>query len=107
MNWSTTGTVKRFTKQQDCQHHIPRDGRFKRTVHAMCTAAGLLIAFRCQPFLLIASPTSSTLNVVPCAGANATTDAGGFPSTRSSGISVRMRCAIVFAAETMLRQESR
>ena len=78
-----------------------------RTVTAMCTAAGLLIAFKCQPFLLIASPTSSTFSVWPCAAANATTDAGGLPSTRSSGISVRIREAIVRAAETMLRQDSR
>ena len=83
------------------------DGARGRTVTAMWTAAGLLIPFRCQPFWLMASPTSSTLSSTPCAAANATTDAGGFPSTRSSGISVRMRCAIVFAAETMLRQDSR
>ena len=73
----------------------------------MCTAAGLLIAFKCQPFLLIASPTSSTFSGEPCAAANATTDAGGSPSTRSSGTSARIRAAIVFAAPTMFLHDSR
>lgn len=77
------------------------------TVTAMCTAAGLLIALRCQPLRDIASPTSSTFKGFPCAAANATTDAGGFPRMRSSGISAVMRFAIVFAAETMLLQDSR
>jgi hypothetical protein len=36
---------------------------------------------------------------------NATTDAGGFPRTYSSGKEVWMVCSIIFAAPTMARQD--
>lgn len=90
MNWSTTGTVNRVT--------------------AMCTAAGPVSAFKCQPFFPILSPTSSTLT--PSAeplrtDANATTDARGSPRIRNSGISERMRSAIVRAAVTIVLQDSK
>lgn len=110
MNWSTTGTVKRYVGMCTRRGQVIRqnlNGHTGHTVTAMCTAAGLVMAFRCQPRLPILSPTSSTFSVEPFAAANATTDAGGFPSTRSSVISVRIRCAMVFAAVTIDLHDSR
>lgn len=113
MKLSTTGTVKRYSiehPRHDTHNAVSTRTsrqRKRRTVQAICTAAGLEIAFRCQPFLLIVSPTASTFSFDPCTGANATTDAGGLPRTRNSGISARMRCAIVLAAPTMSLQDCR
>ena len=78
------------------------DSYCRLTVTAMCNAAGLMIAFKCQPLLDITSPTSCMLTL-GCFEANATTDAGGLPKTYSSGISFLMRSAISFAAATIVQ----
>ena len=73
---------------------------------AMCTAGGPAKAFRCQPFFDIKSPTSKTFTFGRLE-ANATTEAGGDPSTYISGISVRMASAILRVVVTIDRQDSR
>src|SRR6266550_4284065 len=72
----------------------------------MCTAGGPAKAFKCQPRFDIASPTSKTL-MSGRFEANATTEAGGDPSTYISGISVRMASAILRVVVTIDRQDSR
>ena len=75
-------------------------------MHAICTAAGPLSALRCQPLLDIASPTSWIFNSGDL-DANATTEAGGEPSTYNSGMEFVMVLAIVRAQETISRQDLR
>lgn len=78
------------------------------TVHAMCNPGGSLSALRCQPFLDMISPTSRTLSSEGGRrDTNATTEAGGEPRMHSSGISDLIVRSIVFAQETIERQDSR
>ena len=75
-------------------------------MQAICTAGGSLSPFKCQPRTLIASPTSKTFTF-GCLLPKATTDAGGSPRTYSSGMVSVMAFAMVRAARTMERHESR
>ena len=75
-------------------------------MQAICTAGGSLSPFKCQPRTLIASPTSKTFTF-GCLLPNATNDAGGSPRTYSSGMVSVIAFAMVRAARTMERHESR
>ena len=73
-------------------------------VHAMCTAAGPLNAFKCHPFFDIRSPTSYTFTDASRAP-NATTEAGGEPRTYNSGMDEVIVLAMWRAQVTMSRQD--
>jgi hypothetical protein len=78
---STMGTVKRLMWMRIIQNSYQLDvkaERLKLTVHAIWTAGGPLMPFRCHPLLLMASPTSSTFTLGSLEP-NATTEAGGLP----------------------------
>jgi hypothetical protein len=59
-----------------------RGDGLKLTVNAMCRAAGSASAFKCHPFLPIASPSAYTLSVWL---ENATTETRGLPRRYKSG----------------------
>lgn len=71
----------------------------------MWTASGFVTALRCQPRLDMLSPTAWTLTR-GLFELKATTDAGGLPSTKSSGM-VFTPTAMALAALTMERHDSR
>lgn len=73
---------------------------------AMCNPGGPARALRCQPLFDIKSPTSKMLKLERFE-VNATTEAGGDPSTYRSGISVLIASAILRVVVTIDRQDSR
>jgi hypothetical protein len=72
-------------------------------VHAICTTTSPVSALRYQPLLDVASPTLWIFNSGDL-DANATTEAGGEPSTYNSGMEFIMMLAIVRAQEKILQQ---
>lgn len=105
MSVSTTCNVKRYPILVNTTHRYTQSTT-RRTVHAICTAAGPFSAFKCHPRLDIRSPTSYTFTDAS-REPNATTEAGGDPRTYSSGIDAAMVLAMRRAQATMSRQDWR
>lgn len=78
--------IQRRHKKPQRDQRVKRQGArektrgTQRTVHAICTAAGPLNAFKCHPLLDILSPTSYTFTDLSF-DPKATTEAGGEPRT--------------------------